>query len=101
MKALMVKGFRTNVVDVDGTQRVFEYAVDGKIETIKLRDNGVLICDRDAQEKNKSYNNLASIIAGTCVYGAALIVGRDGERFEDAPAPFLVLLNYTEGCGGT
>lgn len=96
MRAMMLKGFRISMIDVENTLKDIQRAVDGKIETNALRDNGVMISDRDAMPKDKPYNNLASLIAGTGIYGDALIVGADEDAFCDVPDPFLALLNFPD-----
>lgn len=96
IRAMMLKGFRISMIDLENTLPAMQQAVDGKIETVTLRDNGVMICDREALPKDKPYNNLASLIAGTGVYGDAIIVGADGDGFCDVPDPFLALLNFPE-----
>lgn len=96
MRGILIKGLMIRLLDVENTLPALQKAVDGKIETITIRDNGVMICDREAMPKDKPYNNLASLIAGTCVYGDALIVGADEDRFCDVPDPFLVYLNFPE-----
>lgn len=96
IRAMMLKGFRISMIDLENTLPEMQQAVDGKIETVTLRDNGVMICDREALPKDKPYNNLASLIAGTGVYGDAIIVGADGDGFCDVPDPFLALLNFPE-----
>ncbi len=96
IRAMMLKGFRISITDVENTVKDLQTAVDGKLESISLRDGGVMICDRDALPKDKPYNNLASLIAGTCIYGDALIVGTDGKGFCDVPDPFMALMNFPE-----
>ncbi len=96
IRAMMLKGFRISMIDLENTLPAMQQAVDGKIETVTLRDNGAMICDREALPKDKPYNNLASLIAGTGVYGDAIIVGADGDGFCDVPDPFLALLNFPD-----
>ena len=96
IRAMMLKGFRISITDVENTVKDLQKAVDGKLESISLRDGGVMICDRDALPKDKPYNNLASLIAGTGVYGDALIVGTDGKGFCDVPEPFMALMMFPE-----
>lgn len=96
MKGILIKGHLFRLEDVENTLPALKQVVDGKIETVTLRDNGVMICDRDALPKDKPYNNLASLIAGTGIYGDALIVGADEDAFCDVPDPFLALLNFPE-----
>lgn len=96
MRAMMLKGFRISMIDVENTLKDMQRVIDGKIETTTLRDDGVMISDRDALPKERPYNNLASLIAGTGIYGDALIVGADGDEFCDVPDPFLALLNFPD-----
>ena len=46
--------------------------------------------------KELPLNNIASLIAGTYVYGKALIIGGTHEKFEDVPEPFEILLNFPD-----
>lgn len=96
MRAIKLQGFLIKLIDVENTVKDLQTAVDGKLESISLRDDGVMICDREALPKDKPYNNLASLIAGTGVYGDALIVGTDGKGFDDVPDPFMALMNFPE-----
>lgn len=96
IRAMKLQGFRISMVDIDKTEKALRDAVGGKTETINLRDGGFMICDMFALPKDKPYNSLASLIAGTCVYGDALIVGSDGKGFSDVPEPFMTLLNFPE-----
>ena len=96
MKGILIKGHLFRLEDVENTLPALQQVVDGKIETTTLRDDGVMISDRDALPKDRPYNNLASLIAGTGIYGDALIVGADGDEFCDVPDPFLALLNFPD-----
>lgn len=94
MIGILIKGHLFRREEVENTLPALQQVVDGKIETVTLRGNGVMICDRDAMQKDKPYNNLASLIAGTGIYGDALILGADEDTFCDVPDPFLVYLNF-------
>ena len=94
LKAIKVEGFKINLIDVENEYSALQNAVDGKPETIKLRDGGIMLCDRDALPKDKPYNNIASLIAGTSVYGAAIILGYNGMEYDDVPQPFITLLYF-------
>ena len=96
IRAMKLQGFRISMVDIDKTEKALRDAVGGKTETINLRDGGFMICDMFALPKDKPYNSLASLIAGTGVYGDAIIVGADGDGFCDVPDPFLARLNFPE-----
>ena len=95
-RALKIDGFRIRLIDVGNTLPELQTAVGGKIEAIAIRDGGAMICDREALPKDKPYNNLASLVAGTGIYGEALIVGENGDSFSDVPDPFIALLNFPE-----
>ena len=96
MIGILIKGHLFRREEVENTLPALQQVVDGKIETVTLRDNGVMICDRDAMPKDKPYNNLASLIAGTGIYGDALILGADEDTFCDVPDLFLVYLNFPD-----
>ena len=99
LKAIEVKGFRINLIDVENEISALQKAVDGKPETIKLRDGGIMLCDRDALPKDKPYNNIASLIAGTSVYGDAIILGYNGMEYDDVPQEFIALLLFDDPKG--
>lgn len=89
MKALIMKGYIVQLADIANDLRALQYAVDGYIETVGLRDGGVMIVDEEGLLKGKPYNALASLVAGRCIYGVALLVGADGDEFDDVPAHYV------------
>lgn len=96
IKAIELDGIRINLIDAGDTEAKLEKQIGGKLETIMIRDGGVMICDREAMPKDLPYNNIASLIAGTAVYGKALIVGGSHEKFEDMPGQYAALLSFPE-----
>lgn len=96
IKAIELDGIKINLVDAGDTTAELEKQIGGKLETITLRDGGVMICDREAMPKDLPYNNIASLLAGTGVYGKALIVGGTCERFEDMPGQYAALISFPE-----
>ena len=96
MRAMLLKGFLISMIDLENTLPAMQQVIGGKIETTTLRDDGVMISDRDALPKERPYNNIASLIAGTGIYGDAVIVGAEGDNLCDVPDPFLALLNFPE-----
>lgn len=96
MRAMMFQGFRIRMIDLENTTKAIHEKLGGKYETIVLRDDGRMLCDMYALAKDKPYNSLASLIAGTGIYGDALILGADEDTFCDVPDPFLALLNFPE-----
>ena len=99
LKAIKIEGIKINPVDVENEYSALQNAVDGKPETIKLRDGGIMLCDRDALPKDKPYNNIASLIAGTSVYGDAIILGYNGMEYDDVPQDFVTLLLFDDPNG--
>lgn len=96
MKVIALKGLRIDLVDVDNTPDAIYNAVGGTPEPIALRDGGAMVCDMFAQIKEKPYNSVASLIAGSCVYGDAFICGICGDGFSDVPDAFIEVLNFPE-----
>ena len=96
MKALKITGI-VQLIDIDNDLRALQRAVDGYIGTIGLKDGGVMIVDEEGMIKDKPCNNIASLIAGTMIYGVALIVGADEDEFDDVPECYLSLLGLNDG----
>ena len=89
MKALEIRGMLCRLDEVKNDLRALQHAVDGHIETVWLSESAVMIVDEEGLCKGKPYNTLASLIAHTCIYGTALVVGVDGEEFTDCPAQYV------------
>lgn len=89
MKALEIRGELTRADEIKNDLRALQHAVDGDIETVWLSENAVMIVDEEGMLKGKPYNTLASLIAHTCIYGTALIVGTCGEEFTDCPYEYI------------
>jgi|GEM_PF-3742564 len=90
MKALKITGV-AQLIEMQKDVRLIEYLLNcasGCIETIWLKD-AVIAVDREAQQRGKPRNNLASLIAGTGIYGVAIVMG-DGE--EDVPEQYITSL---------
>lgn len=92
MRALKLEMNSISIVDVDNELRAFQKAVGGHIETFGLKDGGVMIVDEEGMLKQYPHNDLASYISGKHIYGTALIVGVDGEEFDDVPEQYYVWL---------
>jgi hypothetical protein len=88
MKALEIRGMLCRLDEIKNDLRALQHAVDGYIECVHLGD-AVMIVDEEGLCKGKPYNALASLIAHTCIYGTALVVGVDGEKFTDCPAQYV------------
>ena len=96
MKAIVIKGTIVRLDEIKNDLRALQYAVDGYIETVGLKDGAVMIVDEEGMLKGKAYNTLASLIAGTGIHGTALIVGTDGDEFDDVTESYLSLLSCGE-----
>lgn len=95
MKALKITGI-VQPVEIANDLRALQHAVDGYIETIGLRDGGVMIVDEEGMLKGKPQNSLAGLVAGTMIYGTALIVGTDEDEFDDVPENYMELLRLND-----
>ena len=84
------------IVDIDNDLHALQQAVGGRIETVGLKDGGVMIVDEEGLLKQYSRNDLASIISGRHIYGTALIVGADGDDFDDVSGDYFVYLELNE-----
>lgn len=89
MRAMRIMQNSITIVDVENDLRALQQAVGGHIETVGLRDGGVMIVDEEGILKQYPHNDTASYISGRHIYGTALIVGVDGEEFDDVPEQYL------------
>jgi hypothetical protein len=81
-----------SIVDLESDLKSIEEALCGLPEVIRLKDGGVMIVDEEGMLKQYPHNDLASYISGRHIYGTALIVGVDGEEFDDVPDQYYVWL---------
>ena len=96
MKALQITLNNINVIDIDNDLHALQKAVGGRIETVGLKDGGVMIVDEEGLMKQYPHNDTASYISVLHIYGTALIVGTDGEEFDDVPDQYLCWLRLSE-----
>jgi hypothetical protein len=94
MRALKIELNRISVIDIDGADvhaelLALQHEVGGYIETVPLHDGAVMIVDEDGLLKQYSHNGIASLISKRHIFGTALIVGTDGDDFEDVPEQYL------------
>lgn len=92
MRALLIGIAHRNMIDIDSDVKALEECVGGNIEKIELKDGGVMIANVQGMVKQYPRNDLASYISGRHIYGTALIVGVDGEKFDDVPEQYFVWL---------
>ena len=92
MRALKLEMNSISIIDVDNDLKALQKAVGGNIETVGLKDGAVMIVDEEGMMKQYPHNDLASYISEKHIYGTALIVGVDGEEFDDVPEQYYVWL---------
>lgn len=92
MRAIKLDLNSISIVDVENDLHALQNAVGGHIETVGLKGGGVMIVDEEGMLKQYPHNDLASYISGRHIYGTALIVGVDGEEFDDVPDQYYVWL---------
>lgn len=65
--------------------KAFQEIVDGHIETVRINDEIVLVCDEEGRLKGKTIQHIEGIgeFAGT-----VFICGVDGDEFTDVPKDF-------------
>ena len=97
MRAMKLELNSISLIDINGDTvekelKEMQQAVGGYIETVTISEDSVMIVDEEGMLKNYQHNDLASYISGVHIYGTALIVGVDGEKFTDCPEQFFVWL---------
>ena len=93
MKALKITGI-IRIVEVDTSSDGIKSDLKcARYSTCGLRDGGVMITDADAEAKGFPYNQIASLIAESGIYGTALIVGADGDKYDDVPESYLPMVS--------
>ena len=94
MRALQITLNGIDVIDVENDLHALQKAVGGHIETVGLKDGSVMIVDEEGMLKQYPHNDLASYISGHHIYGTALIVGVDGDKFDDVPEQYFTWLGH-------
>lgn len=96
LRAMKLELNSIEIIDIENDLHALQQAVGGHIETVTLKDGGIMIVDEEGLLKQYPRNDLASIISGHHIYGTALIVGADGDEFDDVPEQYLPLLKLGE-----
>lgn len=65
--------------------------IGGYMETVRLKDGGIMIIDEDGRHKRKKDNYIASILSGTKIVGTVLIVGEEEDYLTDVPPKYFAL----------
>lgn len=89
MRAMKLAMNSISVIDIENELHALQQAVGGYIETIGLKDGGVMIVDEEGLLKQYPRNDLASLISGHHIFGTALIVGTDEDEFDDVPQQYI------------
>lgn len=97
MRALKIELNRISIIDIEAADvhaelLALQHEVGGCIETVTLHDGAVMIVDDEGLLKQYPHNDLASYISGRHIYGTALIVGVDGDKFDDVPEQYFTWL---------
>ena len=89
IRALRITQDGIDVIDVPNELHALQHAVGGHIETVGLKDGGIMIVDEEGLLKQYPRNDMASYISGNHIYGTALIVGADEDEFDDVPQQYV------------
>lgn len=95
MRAMRIQpNSQIDIIDIDGGSvedelHALQDAVGGYIETIRMKDGGIMIVDEEGVLKQYQHNDMASYIIGFHIFGTALIVGDGGEVFDDVPQQYI------------
>ena len=66
--------------------------VGGYIETVSLRDGGVMLVDEDGRGKRLPEKLIATALCGQQILGNVLIVGQKEDLLTDVPSKYYALL---------
>ena len=66
--------------------------VGGYIETVRLRDGGIMLVDEDGRGKRLPENLIGSVLCGQRILGTILIVGQKEDLLTDVPSKYFALL---------
>ena len=66
--------------------------VGGYIETVRLRDGGIMLVDEDGRGKRLPENLIGSALCGQRIRGNVLIVGQKECLLTDVPSKYYALL---------
>lgn len=66
--------------------------VGGYIETVRLRDGGIMLVDEDGRGKRLPENLIGSALCGQRILGNVLIVGQKEDLLTDVPSKYYALL---------
>ena len=71
-------------VDIGNDLKVMQQLVGGRIETLRISDNGILVMNEEGKLLGLEENFYFGAIGDTIV-GPVLVVGEDGEDFASLP----------------
>lgn len=83
-------------IDINDELHLMQAHVGGYIETLKLKDGGILLVDEDylLTKKGLKCNHIATALYGSPIFGNALIVGQKEDLLTDVPPKYFALLAY-------
>ena len=91
MRAIKITSL-VKAIDVKNELHALQQEVQGYIEEVRLKDRGIMLVNEEGAINGMPQNPIASLVAGTMIYGPALIVGRAGDEYTDFPEAFTELL---------
>ena len=77
IRAMKLELSRISLIDIEDDMKAYRKEVGGAVETIRLKDGGLMIAFKEGLIKKHQHNDLASYIATQHIYGTALIIGLD------------------------
>lgn len=98
MRAIKITS-RVELKDIRNRLHDLQQEVLGSIECVPLRDGGIMLVNEEGAINGMPQNPIASLVAGTMIYGPVLIVGNGGEDFTDVPDAFDELLQLDTPIG--
>lgn len=98
MRAIKITS-RVELKDVRNRLYDLQREILGCIECVHLRDGGIMLVNEEGAINGMPQNPIASLVAGTMIYGPVLIVGNGGEDFTDVPDAFDELLQLDTPIG--
>lgn len=86
-----------HLVDIEGGSieselHQMQAHIGGYLETVHLRDGGIMLVDEDGVMKRLHENQIASALSGQRILGTVLIVGQKEDLLTDVPSKYYALL---------
>ena len=92
MKAIKIQHNSVSIIEIDHAPEDLKKEIGGEIEQVTMRGGAAVIYDKDGISKKLLHNDLASYISCRHIYGDALIIGFELDRYCDVPEWYYVWL---------